>query len=148
MLGPSGSCRGQPLREPTQHIDRRCQLFSCMIGFCERLLWVLGPETINEFQAISGGLKHFEATCWLAGLPVLQCMCPVLRNGAQIRDVWSISISFFWAVGAVGFGSRSNWFSALLAWSRASNVRAEQSWLEDEGVLMDRTAREAALIRK
>ena len=29
-----------------------------------------------------------------------------------------------------------------------SDVRAEQSWLEDEGVLMDRTAREAALIRK
>ena len=26
-------------------------------------------------------------------------------------------------------------------------MRAEQSWLEDEGVLMDRTARETALIR-
>jgi len=27
-----------------------------------------------------------------------------------------------------------------------SNMRTEQSWLEDEGVLIDRTAREAALI--
>ena len=146
MLG--GSCRGQPLREPTPTYWSKMPTFFLVWLVWERqIVWVLGPETINEFQAISGSLKHFEATCWLAGLPVLQCMCPVLRNGVQIRDVWSwsISISFF-------FGRWSRWVrfpdltDSQLCWLEAepSNVRAERSFLEDEGVLMDRTARETA----
>ena len=127
-------------REDPTYLSKMPTFFLVWLVWERQIVGVLGPETGNEFQAISGGLKHFEAMRWLVGLPVPQCMCPLLRNWAQIRDVLSSSILLF--LGYWSSWVRSNWCSALLAWNKFCEDRAilvggwgsthrEDGWLLD-----------------
>ena len=99
--------------------------------------------SFRQFQVISGGLKphaDLQAFQFRSACVHSSEMWPTLGMFDPFHSCFFGPLKLLGSVPGLSDAQRCR------CKADPSNVRAEQSWLEDEGVLMDRTARETASI--